>query len=329
MLIEAAKPVPRRLQRLWQRAHEHLTMRRWLWWIVACAVATALLVPTFARIEFGTLVHDLRRADARWLAVAVVANFLTLPLMTAQWQLLLPRDRAAPFRQLWPCVAVGMASMNVLPAAAGHAVATGMLASRGVTTVRGGVSMLALEQICEAVAKVLLVAFVAALVPMPVVLWRIGGLVFILGGLISVGAVWISRRATGGGGAKWRAWSAHLESLWSPRRFSLACGLSVLMKVAAWFAIDAVQRSVGISLSPGQTALVLAAVTFASMISIAPGGLGFFELGAVASYRLFGIAAPQAAAVSILIHVAFLLPIVGTGYLMILGRAVLTMRQRP
>jgi uncharacterized membrane protein YbhN (UPF0104 family) len=86
------------------------------------------------------------------------------------------------------------------------------------------------------------------------------------------------------------------------------------MKAAGWVGIYAVQRSLGVHLPLAQTALVLAAVTFATMVSVAPGNLGFFELGAVASYQLLGIPAAQAAALALLAHVAFLLPILGTGY---------------
>ena len=153
---------------------------------------------------------------------------------------------------------------------------------------------------------------------------EINSLALSAGAVIVVVAVWLSarrprwrdpERGEGSAPPTWRTrWGFHLETVRNPWRFGGACALSLAMKAVAWVGLYAVQRSLGVDLPPAPTALVLAAVTFATMVSVTPGNLGFFELGAVASYQFLGVAAGQAAALALLVHVTFLLPILGAGY---------------
>jgi len=247
--------------------------------------------------------------------LGVAMNFALLPLMTAQWRLLLPSARRAPWRRLWSCVTLSMASMNTLPFGGGHAVAVGLIATRGISTVSGGASLLALEQVCEALAKLALLVFVLWAARLPAPLWRAGWLsLAVVAVAVAMVVLMRRKRSRSGTPAWWHSWTQHWETLRRPRPFGVACGLSVAMKLAALIAIDAVQRSLGVNLPWASTALVLAAVTFATMMSVAPGNVGLYELAAIAAYRFIGVPDRLAASLAVLVHLAFLIPIVGTGY---------------
>jgi uncharacterized membrane protein YbhN (UPF0104 family) len=64
------------------------------------------------------------------------------------------------------------------------------------------------------------------------------------------------------------------------------------------------------------TVVVLAAVTFATLVSLAPSDLGIYEASAFAAYRLLGVPPAEALALGLLHHACFLVPLVGTGYVL-------------
>lgn len=296
--------------------------RRWVWW-VALGAATVCLAVFLRSFDLRAAARELATANLGWVALAVAANFLTLPLMTHQWVLFLPRGVRMRWSAMWECVTLSMASMNTLPFGGGHAVAVGLLAARGVT-VPGGVSILALEQICEGVGKVVLLMVALATAPLPPVLqqamWWIAAAVVL--GFIPM--LWLAYHPPSGlPTGHWRVkWGRHLEVLRRPRTFLVTAALSVVIKATQLLAVYAVQRSLGVPLPLSSTPLVLAAVTFATMMSVAPGNVGLYELAGIAAYRLLNVPAHQAAALALLLHATFLVPMIGTGYGLTLWRAM-------
>jgi uncharacterized membrane protein YbhN (UPF0104 family) len=304
-------------------ARPFLERHRWLWW-VAWAVGTACVVAFLRSFDLRAAWTHIATANPGWLALAVLANFVTLPLMAEQWVRLLPRTAPARWSVLWEVVTLSMASMNTLPFGGGHAVAVGLLAGRGVTRVSGAVSLLALEQLCEGVSKVVLLLVALAAAPLPTVLQRATWILTLAVAAGFAALLWVVNHPPGGGDAPgWRArWAKHLEVARRPRVFLFATLLSVAMKGGGLVAVYAVQRSLGVDLPFADTPLVLAAVTFATMMAVSPGNVGLYELAAIAAYRLLGIPAGQAAALALVLHACFLIPMVGTGYGLMLWRVM-------
>ncbi|HVU33956.1 MAG TPA: lysylphosphatidylglycerol synthase transmembrane domain-containing protein [Opitutaceae bacterium] len=288
---------------------------RWLW-PVAFLTATVCLVIFLRAIDVRAAMRTIAGASPGWIAAAVFANFAVLPLMTEQWRHLLPRGKRPRWGTLWTCVTVSMASMNTLPFGGGHAVAAGLLVTTEITDVPGAVSLLALEQLCEGLARIALLIAVIATAPLP---WIWQRLTWILPVAVLAGfaALWCLARtaAMHPEGTGWRArWGRHLDVLRRPRVFLFAATLSVAMKVLALAAVFAVQEALGIHLSLGATLLVLAAVTFATAMAVSPGNVGTYELAAIAAYRLAGVPAAESAALGLALHACFLLPMLGVGY---------------
>jgi uncharacterized membrane protein YbhN (UPF0104 family) len=296
-----------------------LLHRRRFAWAVGWGAAT-LALAVFARsIDLAAAWQHLATANLGWIAAALLANFVTLPLMTEQWYRLAPPDRPLSRLALWECVTVGMAAMNVLPFGGGHAVAVGLLAQRGAG-IGGGVSVMALEQFCDGFAKLGLLLLALAVAPLPPALhaiaWGVAGL--LLAGF--AGLLWLGAHSPTDQG--WRArWARRVEVVRRPGILVVAIGLSLLMRVFALLAIYATQRSLGVAVPFSRTPVVLAVVTFATAMAIAPGNLGVYEIATIAAYRVLGIPAGEAAALALVQHVAFLLPMIATGYGVTVWRA--------
>lgn len=305
----------------WRRLRIH---RRWLW-VLAWALASATLLWFVRTLDWRLTLARVADANPAWLVLAVLGHFATLPLLTEQWSHLLPPRRRLRWSSLWECVTVGLAAMNTLPFGGGHGVAVGMLVARG-TTLEGALSLMALEQLCDGVAKLGLLLLALAVAPLPPILQRATWIMAIALLVSFGGLLWIARHP---GQAGWMGrlaakWGHHLEAVRNPTLLVIAVALSVLAKLGGLVAIYAVQRSLGVELPLKSVPLVLAAVTFATLMAFSPGSLGIFEMAAVAAYRLVGVPAGEAAALAIVQHACFLLPNIAVGYGLVAWRAVRT-----
>ena len=109
-------------------------------------------------------------------------------------------------------------------------------------------------------------------------------------------------------------WAHSLEALRTPRVFALGVVLALGMKAAELGGILAVQQALGLDLPLGTALLVLASVSFATIVSVTPGNLGVFEAASFAAYRVTGVSPELALTLSLLQHVCYLIPMLGVGY---------------
>ena len=301
--------------------------RRLLGWL-AWVITTVLLIAVLLSFDLRAVGHHLARAQPAWILAAILANFAVLPLLTEQWSRLLPTTRPLPWSVLWRCVTLAVAAMNTLPLGSGHAVGVGLVARQGRTGWPGALSLMALEQVCDAFGKLLLILAALAVVPLPGAWQRVP---WILGTALLVGflaLLWMAHHPVVHPPSRgWRArWGRQLEVLKRPRVFLTAVGLSVAIKAAGLLAIFAVQRSLGVDLPFATTPLILGAVTVATLVSLAPSDLGIYEAAAFGAYRLLGVPPGEAVALAVLQHACFLIPSVGTGYAMTAWRSLLPAR---
>jgi uncharacterized membrane protein YbhN (UPF0104 family) len=200
--------------------------------------------------------------------------------------------------------------MNTLPFGGGHASSVMLLIRRGGTTQRGALSMLALDQLGEGIAKVAILCLAGLFVPLPT--WMRAALttVSLVVGALFVGMVVASR------------WARELEILHSWRRSANALACVLAMKGAELLAIALVQHAYGVNISAAGTLLVLATVILATMLPISPGNLGTYEASVFFVYRYLGVAPELALSLAIVQHVCFAVPAVGVGYLFVSAQAL-------
>ena len=297
-------------------------VRRLPWaWRLAGVVVTGFLLFFYRPFDWREVARHLGAARWGWLALAVAANLLILLFWAAQWRQFLPAAVRVSWSRMGEVTVLAVAGMNTLPFMGGHALGVGLLAGRGGVGLEVAVAVMALDQVCEGLCKVFLLLLALGVAPRPD--WM-GHAIGVIGAtLVPVLAalVWLSRRpvAEAGGLARW---AGHFEALRHPRRWlgGLACNAAT--KLAEAGGIWAVQHACGVDVPLASVALVLAAVSVATMISVSPGNLGVYEAAAVAAYLVFGVPLAQAVAVALVQHACLLAAMVGPGYLLTVWRSL-------
>jgi glycosyltransferase 2 family protein len=272
----------------------------------AWLLATALLAVCARSIDWSHAAETLVAARPGWIAVAILLNASIVPLMAAFWMALRPRSEPrVPFRRVFEIAATATALMNTVPFGAGHASIIVLWMRRGGSSQRGALSILALDQLGEGIAKVGLFLIVALVAPMPT--WMRAGVmsVTLLVAILFAVLVLASRWAT----------ELRINKSWT--RACAGLGFVVGTKVAEALAIVAVQRAFGVDVGTSGTLLVLAAVILGSMIPVTPGNAGTYEAAAFVAYRHLGLPPEQALGLALVQHMCFVLPSVGIGYLFI------------
>ncbi len=191
-------------------------------------------------------------------------------------------------------------------------------------------SVLALDQLMEGFAKIFVLTLVAIFVPLPELMSQ-GILVFVVvigffasimfylahsqpdtdrqqGSVKFIGKIrgWVS------------SWSAHLEILRDLPTFSFGLLLALLMMLAQTMGIWAVQKSLNLDLPFWAPVLVMGALNLATVLPVTPGNFGVYEGTAFLAYQFYGLSSESALSLALLQHLCFLIPMVGTGYLVLL-----------
>jgi uncharacterized membrane protein YbhN (UPF0104 family) len=272
--------------------------------IGAWLVATFLLVLCARSIDWTRAAEVMATTRPGWIIVAILANAAILPLMAGFWLALRPvGETRVTFARMFEIVSMATAVMNTVPFGAGHASMVLLLIRRGETTQRGALSVLALDQLGEGIAKVAVFVLVLLLAPVPP--WMRNGIATatILVAVLALAIAAASR------------WANELKVLksWLRSATALVCVLGT--KVVEALAIIAVQRAFGVDVGMSGTLLVLAAVILGSMVPLTPGNVGTYETAVFVAYRYLGLAPEQALSLALAQHIAFIVPSVGVGYL--------------
>lgn len=278
-------------------------MKRRLAWLGAWFLATTLLVVCARTVDWARALEVLSTGRTGWLAFAVFLNGAILVCWAAFWRALRPDgETAVSYARMFEIVATASSLMNTVPFGGGHASSIVLLMRRGGVTPRGALSVLALDQLGEGITKVSLFLLVALLLPLPT--WMRAG---VTTAAFVVVAWFIALMVAS-------RWARELEILKHWRRSVAALTCVITMKGVEALALVAVQHAFGVSIGPGGTLLVLAALILGTMLPVAPGNLGTYEASVFLAYRYLGISPEQALTLAVVEHVCFLLPSVGVGY---------------
>lgn len=302
--------------------------RSWLAWALWLALTAALLA-AIRHLAWAETIQRLSDVRLPWIAAAVAANFAILPMWALEWRLLAPATFRVAYGRMFEIVSITASVLNSIPFFAGEASAVGLLIARANLTPSAAASVLALDQLLVAFAKLAVLALAASLVPLPGWL-RTGvsslalGFAILLAILLALAHSWeriheqLSRRA-----GKVRmliavvtTWGRHLDALREKRRAVAAVALALLKKGAEISAIIAIQLAFGIEPSVPAAVLVVACLAITTLIPIAPANLGVYEATVFAAYRYMGVPADAAVGMALLQHACFLIPSIVTGYAM-------------
>ena len=300
--------------------------RPWLLWGLWLAF-TAGLVLAVVRISWSELLQRLSQVHLLWVVAAIAANFAILPLWAAEWRLLIPSAFRVTYRRMFGIVAVTASVLNAVPFFAGEASAVGLLIARGGLTRSAAVSVLALDQLLVAFAKLVTLAAAMSFVPLPG--WLRAGLLSLVAGFMLLLMplallahswerlrVWLDRSAGRVHSliVSIVSWGRHLEAMRDVRRAAPALGLAVLKKSAEVVAILATQLAFGLDPSLATAVLIVASLAVTTLLPVSPANLGIYEATVFAAYRYVGVPNDTAVGLALVQHACFLMPSILTGY---------------
>ena len=294
--------------------------------------ATVLIVVVFHAIGWTRVARIEDRVESEWLLMAVCGNLAIQPFAAIQWLLLLPAGASVHLRRMLKFTALSSLAMSTTPPLVGHASSVMLLARQPGVGHGTALSVFALEQLTEGLAK--LSVLVLAIVVLPVPRWMqhaaivlacvvMLALVAMLVAAHHHGAAvrWASRSGHRSLAAFVARWTERLETLRTPHRFLGALLACHGMKLVEGLAIIATQQALGIDLPASYAILVLAAAGLGTMLPVAPGSIGTYEAAVILAYKWLGLSTADAVALAIVQHVAYLAASTGAGY------AILSLRQ--
>ena len=305
-------------------------------WFFAWLIATLLIVVAFRAAGWRHVAEIGHRLNAGWLVVAVCGNLAIQPFAAIQWRLLLPSGRRVRLRKMLSVAALSAMAMNTAPALLGHASMVMLLARQPGIGHGTALSVLALEQLTESIAKMTVVLLAILVLPVPAWMQHSAVVLACIVALFTVAlllaahnhellARWAHRSTTASGKRSPLAiaagWADRLETLRTPRRFLAALLACFGMKLVEGLAIIATQHALGVHLPASASVLILAAAGVGTMLPLAPGNLGTYEAAVFLAYKWLGVSAGDALALSVVQHLAYLAAATGAGY------AVLSLRQ--
>jgi glycosyltransferase 2 family protein len=316
--------------------------RRWLL-ILAWAVASFFIYLIARKLQWDSLLGELKNVEPFWLILAIVSNLLILVFGTSQWINFLPREYHVRFKSMLEINGLMAMTSNTVPFLAGQALAVVLLAKREKVGHAVALSVMALDQFAEGFAKMSLFLLVALLTPIPD--WMKQGILLAFVGIFALFIilfffahrhrqfkVFMDKQAHPRLAKVWHfisRWAHHMEALRNFKIFAFGMGLSLAMKGMEALAIFMVQKSFGLDLPIWTIFMVLASISLVTMVPVAPGNLGIYEATVFFVYQYLGLPPEQALGVALVQHVCYLIPLIGTGYLILLIRNFYPHRSQP
>ena len=296
--------------------------------ILVWVFAAGLFYLCLQSIDLDQAWSEFSRADPFWLLLAVFFNASILGVWAWLWYLLLPRKSSVSFARIFQANSFMSTSCNTIPFPGGHAVGVMALVRRAKVGHTVALSVLALDQLMEGFAKIFVLTLVAIFVPLPDRMGQ-GILVFVVAICLFASIMFYFahkkpgvREENGSLTGKVKAfvsrWSAHMDVLRDIRTFSSGLSLALLMMFAQTLGIWAVQKSLGLDLPWWSPILAMGALNLATVLPITPGNFGVYEGTAFLVYQFCGLGPESALSLALLQHLCFLIPMVGTGYLVLL-----------
>lgn len=314
--------------------------RRPLLAVLGMAASAAAIWLALGQVSLTSVREALAGADYIWLIPTLVLTYLTGWLRAVRWQKLFMRPDSITTWQSFAALNVGLMFNNVLPARGGE-IPRALAARRvsGVSGVEVGMTIV-VERLLDVFALAVigvalwpvvpdrtwirvLAVVCAALVAVSVTLVAVVLILrrrfpdFLLGLLRRLPFVTDERAhalrvAVGAGSA----------ILLSPRRVTLAVGMSFMIWAAASAAACALFPAFGFEVAPETAVLLLVANSFALTIPSTPGGVGLYEASIQAALVAVGVSASVALSYALVLHAVNMLPVMATGALCtwVLGR---------
>jgi len=290
--------------------------------VVGVLIGLGCLAILLRQVDLKQSWHALGRLNGPFLLIPLAVFFVNLPLRAWRWQLIFPSSSRPGIGACLTVLGIGNMANFLLPGRAGDLARCVLVGRAGsLTESSRTLATLAVEKVLDGLALVGMVLFaVWALHPPHWVLDLLRVSILIFGGALVL-LVALRYRTRALIDSVRRAFRiVHLSSL--EEKFdglltSFADGLSavsssgqmltlLLMTAAIWSTeagtIRGLARALGLAVSIKSAVVASAVLGLGLMIPAAPGGLGTYELFGTEAFKLAGIAASSALALTVVIH---------------------------
>jgi uncharacterized protein (TIRG00374 family) len=290
--------------------------------VVGVLIGLGCIAILLRQVDLKQSWHALGRLNGPFLLIPLAVFFVNLPLRAWRWQLIFPSSSRPGIGACLTVLGIGNMANFLLPGRAGDLARCVLVGRAGsLTESSRTLATLAVEKVLDGLALVGMVLFaVWALHPPHWVLDLLRVSILIFGGALVL-LVALRYRTRALIDSVRRAFRiVHLSSL--EEKFdglltSFADGLSavsssgqmltlLLMTAAIWSTeagtIWGLARALGLAVSVKSAVVASAVLGLGLMIPAAPGGLGTYELFGTEAFKLAGIAASSALALTVVIH---------------------------
>ncbi len=318
--------------------------------VVGVLIGLGCLAILLRQVDLKQSWHALGRLNGPFLLVPLAVMFVNLPLRAWRWRLIFPSSWRPGLGTCIVVLGIGNMANFLLPGRAGDLARCVLVGRAGsLNESSRTLATLAVEKVLDGLALVGMVLFAAwALHPPHWILELVRVAILIFGGALVL-LVALRYRTRALIDSVRRAFRmvhlSLLEEKFDGLLTSFADGLSavssagqmltlLLMTAAIWTTeagtIWGLARAMGLAVSVKSAVVASAVLGLGLMIPAAPGGLGTYELFGTEAFKLAGIAASSALALTVVIHAwVFVVNIaLGTCLLAVKGLSLAQLKRR-
>lgn len=305
--------------------------------IVGILIGLGCLAVLLREVDLKQSWHALGRVSGPFLLVPLVVSLLNLPLRSWRWQLLFPAASRPKFVSCLIVLGIGNMANFLLPGRAGD-LARGTLAGPTGSMVETSrtLATIAIEKVLDGFALIGMVLFsIWALHPPAWVLGLVRTAAFLFGGMLLLLILLRYRTPSlvnAVRGAFGRVHLSTVEAKFDGILTSFSDGLSaissakyllalMLLTGVIWITeallIWGLAGALGVTVGVKSACVVSAVLGLGFMIPAAPGGLGTYELFGTEAFKLVGVTASNALALTVVIHAWIFVANVSAGLLLL------------
>ena len=306
---------------------------------VLCTVAFGYIA--VRDVQLSAVRAAFARADAAWLAPALVVFAVSIWLRAWRWQLLFDPRRRPPLGAVTTALLISYFFNNLLPARAGEAARVVALRREAGTPRVETLATVVIERVFDVIS--LLAMFFTAALWLPRVSWLRGAA--ILGGVAAlalIALVFVVSRYRERGVATLLRPLRRIRRIPAERidhavgnltRGTAAlhrprvAGAAFLVTVLSWAVMAAsfwiLMRAFALHLGPGAGLLVVVTINLTMILPSSPAGLGLFEAATVVALHAYAVPQSDALSYGLALHVMNFVPFVVVGLVLVARHPVL------
>jgi len=268
----------------------------------------------FHKLDWAAFASSILKVNGVWFLLAIAVLLLSIPLRALRWKYFLKPIKNVGVIRLSEASLIGYFGNNVLPFRFGEVLRTYILAKQESLPIPSVFGSVVVERASDMAGLIglLVIYFIIGSVPADLALpiYGTGGLAL----LLSILTIWISRQEK----IPWvkgrvkrfiDQLHAAFKSLRGLEHLSIIGALTIVIWGAYFCSVYFVQAGLALSLSPGDSLLVLITTSLVMGIPAAPGFVGTYHAAAIFTLStVLSVELTAAQAMAVLMHMAGYLP---------------------